>query len=319
MTAAVIVVAVAGILYFGFRAIRDDSRRASVNPFEYDIEQFKKSDPDLIHFQEVARIPVPLESLFGLAVGTGDEIYVSGDSSLIVFNSDGTLRTSFETGEPVRCLIVDGNGDLYLGKIDHVEVYGGDGNEKFRWESIGEDAIITSIAVAQNHVFVADAGHQTVWKFDKSGKLTGRIGDQDESRDIPGFIIPSPFFDVAVDPDGFLWVANTGRHSLENFTLDGDFRTSWGEFSMEIEGFCGCCNPSHFAFLEDGSFVTSEKGIARIKIYNRLGNLVSIVAGPESFAEGTVGLDVAVDCAQRILVLDPQRKMVRIYEENEDR
>jgi hypothetical protein len=145
-----------------------------------------------------------------------------------------------------------------------------------------------------------------------------RIGDKDEKRDIPGFIIPSPFFDVAVDPDGFLWVANTGRHSLENYTLEGDFRTSWGEFSMDIEGFCGCCNPTHFAFLEDGSFVTSEKGIARIKVYNRLGNLVSVVAEPDSFAAGTVGLDLAVDSSQRILVLDPHQKMVRIYEKISD-
>lgn len=318
VTAAVIVLAVAGILYFGFRAIWDNSRRTSVNPFEYDIEDFKKSDPDLIHFSEVGRIPIPLDSLYGLAVGTDDEIYVSGDRSVLVFNSDGTNRTSFDQEEPVRCLTADENGDLFLGKIDHVEIYNSAGTERSKWESLGEEAIITSIAVSENYVFVADAGFQTVWKFDKNGRRLSRIGDKDEKKDIPGFIIPSPFFDVAVDPDGFLWVANTGRHSLENYTLDGDFRTSWGEFSMDIEGFCGCCNPTHFAFLEDGSFVTSEKGIARVKIYNRLGNLVSVVAGPDSFADGTVGLDLAVDSAQRILVLDPSQKIVRIYEKKSD-
>jgi hypothetical protein len=118
---------------------------------------------------------------------------------------------------------------------------------------------------------------------------------------------------VAIDPDGFLWVANTGRHSLENYTEEGDLRSSWGEFSMEIEGFCGCCNPSHFVILDDGSFVTSEKGIARVKVYNRLGNVVSVVAGPDQFAEGTVGLDLAKDSSQRIYVLDPQKKAVRIF------
>ncbi len=318
VTAAVIVLAVAGIFYFGFRAIRENSRRTSVNPFEYDIEDFKKSDPALVHFSEVGRIPIPLESLYGLAVGTDDEIYVSGDRSILVFNSSGTRRTSLESGDPVGCMAADGNGDLFLGKIDHVEVYDSAGTEKSKWESLGEEAIITSIAVSENYVFVADAGHQTVWKFDRNGTRLLRIGDKDEKRDIPGFIIPSPFFDVAVDPDGFLWVANTGRHSLENYTLEGDFRTSWGEFSMDIEGFCGCCNPTHFAFLEDGSFVTSEKGIARIKVYNRLGNLVSVVAGPDSFADGTVGLNLAVDSAQRILVLDPHQKMVRIYEKISD-
>ena len=82
---------------------------------------------------------------------------------------------------------------------------------------------------------------------------------------------------------------------------------------MEIEGFCGCCNPSHFAILEDGSFVTSEKGIPRVKIYDRLGRLASVVAGSDRFDEGTVGLDLALDSAQRILVLDPARRAVRIF------
>jgi hypothetical protein len=85
---------------------------------------------------------------------------------------------------------------------------------------------------------------------------------------------------------------------------------------MEIEGFCGCCNPSHFAFLEDGSFVTSEKGIARVKVYNRLGDLVSVVAGPDQFKEGVEGLDLAIDSKQRIYVLDPLEKAIRVFEIN---
>ena len=101
-----------------------------------------------------------------------------------------------------------------------------------------------------------------IWKYDKNGNLIGEIGKKNLKKDIPGFIIPSPYFDVNIDPDGFLWTANTGRHSLENYTSDGSFRTSWGNPSMELEGFAGCCNPSHFAILKNGSFVTSEKGIA---------------------------------------------------------
>jgi hypothetical protein len=87
---------------------------------------------------------------------------------------------------------------------------------------------------------------------------------------------------------------------------------------MEIEGFCGCCNPSHFAIREDGSFVTSEKGIPRIKVYDRLGRLAAVVAGPDNFDEGTVGLDLALDSAQRILVLDPARRAVRIFVEDNE-
>jgi hypothetical protein len=152
-----------------------------------------------------------------------------------------------------------------------------------------------------------------VYRYDHNGKLFNRIGEKDPENKIPGFIIPSPYFDVAIGRKGELWVANTGRHELEQFTPDGKLVTSWGKASMTIEGFCGCCNPSHFAILSDGSFVTSEKGIERVKIYSSGGSLDCVVATPEKFEEGTRGLDMAVDQKGRILVLDPVKKQVRIF------
>jgi len=83
---------------------------------------------------------------------------------------------------------------------------------------------------------------------------------------------------------------------------------------MQLDGFGGCCNPSHVAMLSDGSFVTSEKGLERVKIHLPSGDFKSVVAAPSQFDEGTKGLDLAVDSKDRILVLDPSRKMVRIFE-----
>lgn len=315
-TWVIITVSVAGILYFGYQAISENSKRNQGNPFEYNIENFKKSGADLIHYSEVKHIQIDLQNVYGISVGPDDNIYVSGDDAVLILNRDGSIQSTLSTGGPVHALSVDGNRDLYLSMDDHVEVYDRKGAKKARWESLGEDAIITSIALSKTNVFIADAGNHIVWKFDKSGNRLKRIGEKNEAKDIPGFVIPSPFFDVAIDPDGFLWVANTGRHSLENYTEEGDLRSSWGEFSMEIEGFCGCCNPSHFVILDDGYFVTSEKGIARVKVYNRLGNVVSVVAGQDQFDEGTVGLDLAKDSSQRIYVLDPSKKAVRIFAKN---
>ena len=82
---------------------------------------------------------------------------------------------------------------------------------------------------------------------------------------------------------------------------------------MGVEGFCGCCNPSNIAFMPDGAFVTSEKSIERIKIYTPQGQYKHLVATPESFDEGTRGLDLAVDSQERILVLDPVKKQVRFF------
>jgi hypothetical protein len=120
-------------------------------------------------------------------------------------------------------------------------------------------------------------------RYNRSGKFIRRIGKKDKARNIPGFVVPSPYFDLAIAPDGLLRVVNPGRHRVEAYTYDGDFELAWGETSMRIEGFCGCCNPVNFALLPDGKFVTSEKGLPRIKIYDVDGTFMEVVAGPEHF------------------------------------
>ncbi len=84
---------------------------------------------------------------------------------------------------------------------------------------------------------------------------------------------------------------------------------------MLVEGFSGCCNPGNFAMLEDGSFVTSEKGIERVKIHHPSGEFKCVVAAPDLFEEGTIITDLAVDPNGRILVLDSRKGLVRIFEE----
>jgi hypothetical protein len=313
LLSAIILVSVLGIAYFGIRAVLDNMQKNPENPFEYNLDSYTQDDSSLFRYTQIQSISVDMDTLCGIAIDGDDCIYVSGDHSLVKLSPGGIVQSTLSTQGTARCIAVDENDELYLGMDDHVEVYNKKGNRKAHWDSPGEEAIITSIAVSETHVFTADAGNRIVWKFDRSGNRLGRIGDKDESRDIPGFVIPSPYFDVAIDPDGFLWAANTGRHSLENYTDEGNLRSSWGVFSMEIEGFCGCCNPSHFIILEDGSFVTSEKGIPRVKVYNRLGQLSAVIAGPDNFIPGTTGLDLAVDSAGRIYILDPKQKTIRVY------
>jgi len=312
-TRIVIAVAILGIFYFGYRAISDVMSGKEENPFEYNIEYFKQSDTTLHHYVQSSQIEINMSQLYGLAIGPHDYLYVSGDHNIYIFDQNGSIHTKLECNAPVRTLYIDKNKDIFAAKSDHIEIYDNVGSQIARWDTLGQKALITSLTVGEEYVFVADAGNHIVWKFNRKGDLLGKIGEKDETRDIPGFIIPSPYFDLAIDPDGYLWVVNPGRHSLENYTNDGDLRSSWGNPSITMEGFCGCCNPTHIAFLNDGSFVTSEKGIARVKVYNRVGNLVSVVALPEQFIEGTEGLDLAVDSRNQIYVLDPKQKTIRIY------
>jgi hypothetical protein len=48
-------------------------------------------------------------------------------------------------------------------------------------------------------------------------------------------------------------------------------------------------------------------------VYDAAGAFLGVVAGPEAFARDVVGLDLAVDAHERVLVLDPSSGTVRIY------
>jgi sugar lactone lactonase YvrE len=209
---------------------------------------------------------------------------------------------------------VDDEGTVFAGMQDHVEVFSKDW-KKTVWVPPGEKAYLTSIAVDDRYVYVADAGSRRVWRYNKAGGEPLEIGKKDWANGVRGFFIPSPFFDIDSGTDGSLWAVNPGYHALENYRPDGMPISMWEKSSFTIEGFSGCCNPSHFALMPDGSFVTAEKGLPRVKIHNLDGSLRCVVAAPVQFDDGVTGLDVAVDGEGRIYVLDPSRGAVRIFEE----
>jgi hypothetical protein len=301
--------------------------------FEYSLAEVKKIDPALFRFRQTGEIPLTLQQPRAVAAGPDDQIYVAGDRAVHVFAPNGTKRAELATSDEPRALAVAGPhhaepGRIYLGMKSRVEVLDAAGKRVAAWDDLGPKAMLTSIALGERDVLVADAGNRIVLRYDPAGKLLGRIGQKDPSKHIPGFVIPSPCFDVAMAADGLLRVVNPGAHRIEAYTLDGDLEAFWGSRGEGIEAFCGCCNPTNIALLPDGRFVTSEKGIPRVKVYRADGQLVAVVAGPETLAPTETILeetrpdhklpvfDVATDSRGRVLVLDPLAVKVRIFEAN---
>jgi len=294
---------------------------------EYTYEIDAKIDPNLILYEESAQsLSTGFADAHGIALDSQGSIYVAGDRAIRVFAQSGDLLDEIELTDVPRCLTVANDGKIYVGITNYVEVYGQQGKRLASWDSLGERAVLTSIAVSKEDVFVADAGNRIVLHYDTNGKLINRIGGKDKERNIPGFVIPSPYFDLAVGRDGLLRVVNPGLRRIEAYTFDGYLEFWWGEFSSAVEGFCGCCNPVNFAILEDESFVTCEKGLIRVKIYDPEGAFVGVVAGPEQLVEGGAsrvsefgagsqagGFDVAVDAQGRIFVLDTINNVVRVF------
>jgi hypothetical protein len=306
----VIIALIIAVIIADFLGDRPDRRGA--NPFEFSVADYEPVDEAWIHYLETGRIDLEDRRPGGFAL-YGNEIFLTGKDFLQVIRTDGVQRLFEEIGDEGTCIAV--NDDfVFVGFNDHVARYSHNGNLVSRFEPLGNRCIITSLALMEDNLYVADAGNRRVLRYDLEGNLLGEFRGESGSDTPHGFIVPSPSFDLVVNGFGELWVVNPGVHAIENYTDDGRLRGYWQSSSMDIEGFSGCCNPAEIAVTGDGSFVTSEKGLVRIKIHDASGKLVSVVAAPEKFRQDGQAPEVAVDGKGVIFALDFDENMIRIFE-----
>lgn len=310
-------------LIFGAGIYLVNSRRTELgDSFIYSMDEYRKVDPALIKYEEVEfpSLGTPLHGgaqnfpgigkFSVLAIAPDGKLAVGGEKGVLVFPMVGkepqAPTQSVPTIGNATCIAVDEDGTVCAGMQDHVEIFPKVGKTVV-WPSPGPKAYLTSIAADDDFVFVADAGSRCVWRYPKEG------GEPLKIEGGRKFYVPSPYFDLDLGVDGSLWVVNPGYHAFENIRRDGTLISSWEKSSFHIEGFSGCCNPAHFALMPDGSFVTAEKGLVRVKIHNQDGSLRCVVAAPDQFEESIQ--DIAVDDAGRIVVLTGGR--VRVFGEKE--
>lgn len=268
--------------------------------------------PELVLYKELPKIETGFKETHVIGVGPEDSIYVAGDQSLIVFDRTGQLKKQANLPAAATCIGVDATGDIYLGMVDHLEVYDSTLTRKAVWPSFGKGSIIMSVAIG-DEVFAGDYGNRFVWRCDKSGRVLGRIGENDKLYFCPciGGV------DLALAPDGSIWICDHKNFRVVQYGKDGNSQMKWGERSDKLDGFNGACNPTHIAIGGDGQIFTSEKDIERIKVSNTNGTLIGVVAPPSSFPTKTVGIDLAIDSDGRVLALDPVQKAVRVFVRND--
>jgi len=304
---AAVIVAVIAIDYSSERP-----NKSEANPYEYNIDEFKNVDPELIHYKETKNFKIGFENPTGISIHE-NTIYVTGDKSLKIIDLAGKLlnEISIEGAPKTVEATVD---KIFIALEKQILVFTSEGTLLNEWALTGENSFITAISVYEDNVFVADAGMRKVLRFTETGELLNEFEGKKGDEVVHGFIVPSPYFDLDVTPFGDLWVVNPGMHSLENYTFDGELREFWENVTMKTEGFSGCCNPAHFTFIENGSFVTSEKGLVRIKVYKPSGEFDCVVAAPVQFNDEGEAPDVAADSAGSIYALDFDRKIIRVFE-----
>ena len=87
----------AGILAVGsgsFAASMGLARGASAgkdpNPFAYDVERLRKTDPKLIHYEQVGHFAGPNPDPRRIVIGPEDRVYIAAGNAVSVLDREGT-------------------------------------------------------------------------------------------------------------------------------------------------------------------------------------------------------------------------------------
>ncbi len=327
----VVLIALAVGAYAIFRLDGWSRDAANGSPrFQLDLSAQMDVPPELLVYAEQRRLDIALHVPTAIASAPNGNIYIAGDTAIEVLRPNGTSATIALEDQPT-CLAASGEQDanagcVYVGVGGRIVVFDEAGERVQQWADGGPKSVLTSIALAGDSVFVADAGRRAVMHYHTDGELIGTIGQADPARQMPGFVIPSPYFDLVTGPDELLYVVNPGMRRVEAYSFSGELQSFWGHAGSALPDFFGCCNPAHIERFPDGRFVTSEKGIPRIKVYSADGDLQQVVAGPRQLGVNAAALgdargdqkervfDVALDAKGNVLVLDVHHRKVIVFE-----
>lgn len=251
-------------------------------------------------------------TLSGVAATAAGRLFALGDGEVRTYDASGQLVARWPVRSGAACLASGPDGSVFVGSPGRVDVYASDGRRAGGFASGAPDkpAAITAIKPFDDEILVADASARLIRRHDAKGRPIGEIGTQNKTR---GFILPNRSLDFDIDASGVVRAADSGRHRVTAWTLDGAAIGAFGAFNQrDPRGFVGCCNPVNIALTPDGKVVTAEKMVARVKVYEPDGTLLSLI-GPDQFDQQCTHLHLDVDAGGRILVADPVRREVKVF------
>lgn len=308
MTDVHVVTMVMGTIIAVITMARDDPGPA----FTLNLEPLQQVAAHWLQWNEIEPLRTNLGGLAAIALSRDDRFAIVAGHTLLCgrLQEDSSRDLHIALPEVGRAAAFAPDGTLFVALERSWLEFAPNSSEPVQGSSLSSSSFLTSIAVTTGHVWLADFGERLVWVFERRGALRAQI----RGTESYGFLLPSPHFDLAPAGPDRAWIVNPGELRVELWTPEGQRIRQWGRPGMEVERFCGCCNPTDLAVMPDGFVATAEKGIVRVKIHRPDGSLESVVAAPAQFAAGTAGLDLASDSTGRLYVADRMRQAVRVFE-----
>lgn len=208
-----------------------------------------------------------------------NKLFISAGQTIHIYNVEGNRLGSFPVGQDVRDITIDGD-EIYLLYPARIAVFSMNGEPVREWEACSQLSDYCSFTIAGDAIFVTDAANKEICKYTTEGNFVKFI------QSPRNFIIPSYTFDIESRNDT-IYCVNSGRHSIETYTLNGDFVTSFGSSGAEAGFFAGCCNPAYISFTSGGTLLTSEKGNPRISCFGRDGKFRSVLLDSKTLGGGS--------------------------------
>lgn len=215
-----------------------------------------------------------------------DKMVVATPNNINIYNTKGGLINNFSIGSNLRDIAVE-NDLIYLLFPARIEVFHFSGQLKAEWEACSDNADYCSMAASPYHLFVTDASNKNICQYTIEGGLERFIESPNR------FIIPSYSFGITY-ANNSIYCSNPGRHSVERYTVKGQYLGSFGEAGDAPGRFCGCCNPVHIDYTSAGEIITSEKGNPRISCYDSEGNFRNLLLDAEQLGGGNTAYKVKV-------------------------
>ena len=193
-------------------------------------------------------------------------VYIFDDQDQLVRVVGGEGNKSGELYHPIG-VAFEGDNHLYVADLDNnrVQKFVVDGNYILQFGGKGNrDNQLSSpygITAHNGKVYVTDTDNKRVSVFQSSGQFCHIIGDG--HLNIP--------FDVVVNNDHQLLVADHGNHCIYTFSIDGHFMNKFGTHGTGKKLFC---KPRNLTVDLNEFILVSDFGNYRISVFDKFENCI---------------------------------------------
>lgn len=213
-----------------------------------------------------------------------NQLFVSTKDSIFIFDLSGNKLNHFPINAESRDMEIK-DDIIYVLYPIKIATYSLSGEKINVWNSCSDNSDYCDMALSDNFIFVTDAENKNICQYSEEGNFIRFIKSPN------GFIIPSYSFDI-LNINDTLYCANSGRHQIESYTINGEYIAAFGKSGEEAGAFAGCCNPAYLAKTSRGDILTSEKGNPRISCYDKNGKFRTILFNDKLLGGGTLACKV---------------------------